>query len=427
MTGRIFIILLHFLAFVVLSSCTDNDAIESIHLSSNSERVYNASCQEDKISFTASCSWSASTDCEWITLRIEEGSGNFELPLYIQQNDGDAERQATLIITPERGKPVSVVIVQQLPDLNNRIAIDLPEYYGLGWGYDLTADIADISGIRGQVFDGQQLRKRYSEDAVMVDNSTMTRSQFARGETHTELQKSMSGKVTGEVNVKVASAKVSVEYSKQINESKDRIYVWWREMRMVSEAYFANDISVFDENVLGKCTTDEFRKTISKERDTPPAKIVEKYGTHLIIASSLGGKFDYYFTISQDVKESIENVITTINVKIFGFKKSSSVNHEKIWLDVKQDFYASYHVQGGGDAGKKLEKALKQCGELNEPMNDQTLFDNWYDCFSDSSTAKDEDLTMIAYEVIPIWKVIEVTNPIKGKQVKEYLRDKYLN
>jgi hypothetical protein len=60
-------------------------------------------------------------------------------------------------------------------------------------------------------------------------------------------------------------------------------------------------------------------------------------------------------------------------------------------------------------------------------MNDQTLFDNWYDCFSDSSTAKDEDLTMIAYEVIPIWKVIEVTNPIKGKQVKEYLRDKYLN
>ena len=163
-----------------MSSCTDNDAIESIHLSSNSERVYNASCQEDKISFTASCSWSASTDCEWITLRIEEGSGNFELPLYIQQNDGDAERQATLIITPERGKPVSVVIVQQLPDLNNRIAIDLPEYYGLGWGYDLTADIADISGIRGQVFDGQQLRKRYSEDAVMVDNSTMTRSQFAR-------------------------------------------------------------------------------------------------------------------------------------------------------------------------------------------------------------------------------------------------------
>lgn len=87
--------------------------------------------------------------------------------------------------------------------------------------------------------------------------------------------------------------------------------------------------------------------------------IVRKFGTHVVTSSNLGGKLDYYFTLSQDIKTEIEKVVTSINVKILFFKSSSTTVDEKTWTEIKKDFQGNFVVTGGGDSGTILNRQMK--------------------------------------------------------------------
>lgn len=384
--------------------------------------VCDARCQYQTIAFSTEEKWTLSSDADWITIRQKEGVGTTSSALYIQQNDERYERRATVSITTSSGKSQTVSIVQQLPDENGAM-IEFTKTFGLGWGYDLKEDLADVNGIRGQVFDIEALSNDYEDNVINVDNHTITKTQYAYGYSHQELETEMGTKVSASINLKVARATVSAEYSEQIKEQKDRLYIWWRDMRLVKKTYFSNDVNFNDKSVIDWCTTSAFRN--SCKNDTP-ADLVKKFGTHLIVVSDLGGKFDYYFTLSSDVKEKIESLVTTVSVKILGFKKNSTSVNEKTWTDVKRDFKGKFYVEGGGIYGTRLNNALNECISQGTPIADERLFDNWFNCFSNIANIDMANLTMVDFEVIPIWDIVSIRNSEKGKDVREYITKNYL-
>ena len=163
------------LLFCVTWSCSTSDENNiEVGLDSASEVVYDARCQTDTVRFTVSGHWRATVSDEWITLLQTEGNGSGVIPLYIQQNDSEQTRRATLTVQLEDERQLTVSFIQYVPDTNGSIIVDLPRTFGLGWGYDYSIDHADLEGLRGQVFDAAALHNDYGENAVMVDRSTLT-------------------------------------------------------------------------------------------------------------------------------------------------------------------------------------------------------------------------------------------------------------
>lgn len=404
-----------------LSACSDDDApTEIAGLLTETELSYNASCTIDtlKVSHPAGCK--ATTDAAWVTISYTPEGYPI---LYVEQNDEETSRQTTLrLASPEQSQELT--LHQDAGEENGSIAIDLPKHFGVGWGYDLKTDYADVAGVRGQVFNAAKLRSDFGANAIRYDNSTVTNMSFIQSISSENLMQEIGGKVTGSVDIKVASAKVSVEYGKQISEQKDRFYVWCRDLRGVRTAYFHNDIDIYDEDVVKWNTTSAFTNSVKKDS---PAEIVRKFGTHIVTSALLGGKLDYYFTVSTDVTTTVERVIATVSVKVLFFKRKTYTSvDEKTWTDIKQSFEGNFIVSGGGSVGVTLNNQLKQYAAKCEPLTDETLFDRWYACFESSSTAKDENLVMVDFQVAPIWDIIEAINPTKAAAVKSYVLNTYL-
>ncbi len=418
------------LLILVLVACSENgEQVFTPRLTSPEAVTYDARCQTDTICFTidggSDIHWTASTNGEWLTVEQNEGTGSGRLPVYIQQNDDEEQREATITITIADGphrQTVSVKCTQTAPSENGYTYIDLPKTFGLGWGYDMSADIADQSGLRGQVFDAAALRNDYGDGVIRADNSTHMKLYYATGNSHEEMQSNMSAKVAGSADIVVAKAKVSAEYSKQITEKIDRRYVWCRDLRVVKLAYFYN-LDYGAQNLVRYSTTQAFRNAV--KRDTP-AEIVRKFGTHVVTASYLGGKLDYYFTVSQSVKTEVERIITCINVKVLCFKKSWTNVDENVWTEMKSDFQSNYEVTGGGMAGETLNRQLHDRAAKGIPLESSELFNNWSARFENPNTVNPEDLAMIDFEVMPVWEIVEVIDPDKAADIEEYVMETYL-
>lgn len=412
--------LLLLLMLPALSACHDSNAPEEdIDYTDSTRLSYSAACQTDTLRFKASGKWAVESCPDWITPVKSTGSGDIILPLYLEQNDGGIDRSGEIVIQYSGDSSLKLQINQVSSDLNGNYLDTLPETFGLGWGYDITTDIADISGVKGQIFNSAELRKEFGKSVIRYENNATTQIIYTKAESTESLQRQMGGKVEAGVDVKVASARVSVAFEQQINEQIDRLYVWCRDFRQIKSAYLA-DVDIYDPEVLERCTTSDFRNCV---KNGTPAKIVKDYGTHLVKTSHLGGKLDYYFTVSSSVKETVEKMVTTINLKLLFFKKTATSVDEKLWTEIKKDFKGEFKVTGGGARGERLNQQLKEYASKGEPLLDQTLFDAWYSCFSNVSTAKQSDLAMVNFDVVPIWEIIEGLDEQKALQVKNYIKN----
>ena len=410
------------LGMIMTLACTRDDV--QVEVVSPLSLNYDAMCQRDSIVFTADCMWSVECDCDWITIENDNGYGDGTVSVYIQQNDGENDRVGFVTLHFKGGDDVTIPVRQDVSDLNSySVLVNLPMTFGVGWGYDYSVDHADIDGVRGQIIDEAKLDKITNRKSIISEPYTSTYTECYSEQSASQLIEKMSGKLSAGVDIKIASAKVSGTFSKQMSENKERLYVWYRDMRSVKKAHINAD--VFD--VAEHCLTHDFLAAIESVKNGGSVNdMIKKYGTHFIWNSTLGGKFDWYFTVSQQIKESAEKIVATITVKILFWKKTSTSVEEKIWKEVKKDFIANFEVTGGGNKGKVLNDALQISANRGEPISDPDLITKWQDCFVSSTSAKDNELTMIDFEVYPIWEIVECVDEAAAAKIEKYIVKEYL-
>ena len=403
-------------------ACTRNDV--QVEVVSPMSLSYDAMCQRDSIVFTADCEWSVESDCDWLTIENDCGYGDGTVSVYIQQNDGDNERTGCVTLHFKGRDDVRIPVCQDASDLNSySVFVNLPMTYGVGWGYDYSVDHADVEGIRGQIVDEAKLNKITGQKSLVTEVYARTYTESVSEQSASRLIEKMSGQLSAGVDIKIASAQVSGSFSKQMNENKNRLYVWYRDMRSVRKAYINADLT----SVTKNCLTNDFRNAVNNLKKGGSVKdFVKKYGTHFIWNSTLGGKFDWYFTVSQDIKESVEKIVTTVTVKLLFWKSSSTSVDEKAWAEIKKDFIAEFKVTGGGKTGEGLNAALQATASKGEPLSNPDLITMWQNCFVDPNTAKDDELTMIDFKVYPIWDIVKRVDKDVAKIVEDYILNEYL-
>ena len=403
-------------------ACTHDDV--QVEVVSPQTLIWDASCQRDSIVFNADCGWNVESDCDWLTIEVDNGYGNGVVPVYVQQNDGGIDRTGNIHLQFEDGTKVDISVCQEASDLNSYgVMVNLPMTYGVGWGYDYSVDHADIDGIRGQIVDEAKLNRITGNQALITEAYASNYTQCVSEQSSARLIEKVSGELSAGVDIKIASAKLSGSFSKQTTENVDRLYVWYRDMRSVRKAHMSADLS----DIAKNCLTNDFKKAIDALKNGGSVKdFVNKYGTHFIWNSTLGGKFDWYFTVNQDIKETAEKIVVTVTVKLLFWKKTSTSVDEKLWTEVKKDFIADFEVTGGGEKGKSLNDALKATASKGEPLSDPDLITRWQDCFVNPNTAKDDDLTMIDFKVYPIWNIVKKVDKDVAKKIEDYILNEYL-
>lgn len=410
------------LCIITTLACTRDDV--QVEVFSPQSLNWDASCQRDSIVFNADCGWSVESDCDWLTIEVENGYGNGVVPVYVQQNDGGIDRTGSILLLFEDGTKVDILVCQEASDLNSYgVLVNLPMTYGVGWGYDYSVDHADIDGIRGQIVDEAKLNKITGNQALITETFASNYTQCVSEQSSARLIEKVSGGLSAGVDIKIASAKLSGSFSKQTTENVDRLYVWYRDMRSVRKAHMNADLSYIAKN----CLTNDFKKAINALKKGDSVKdFVNKYGTHFIWNSTLGGKFDWYFTVNQDIKETAEKIVIMVTVKLLFWKKTSTSVDEKLWTEVKKDFIADFEVTGGGEKGNNLNNALKATACKGEPLSDPDLITRWQNCFMNPNTVKDDDLTMIDFKVYPIWDIVARVDKDVAKKIEDYILNEYL-
>jgi hypothetical protein len=416
---------IHFwvLGIIITTLACTHDEVQ-VEVVSPQSLNWDASCQRDSIVFSAGCGWRVESDCDWFTIEVDNGYGNGVIPVYVQQNDAGIDRTGRILLLFEDGTKVDILVCQEASDLNSYgVLVNLPMTYGVGWGYDYSVDHADIDGVRGQIVDEAKLNRITGNKALITEAYASTYTQCVSEQSSMRLIEKVSGSLSAGVDIKIASAKLSGSFSKQTAENVDRLYVWYRDMRSVRKAHMNVDLSVITKN----CLTNDFKNAITALKKGGSIKdFVNKYGTHFIWNSTLGGKFDWYFTVSQGVKETSEKIVTTVTVKLLFWKKTSTSVDEKLWTEVKTDFIAEFEVTGGGESGKILNDALKATACKGEPLSDPDLITSWQNCFANPNTAKDDDLTMIDFKVYPIWDIVRRVDKDVAKRIEDYILNEYL-
>jgi hypothetical protein len=370
------------------------------------------------------------SDAEWISVVDSIGDGAGQSQLYIEQNDEDGTRKGTVRLIANGGETQSVAITQE-PMENNGWSdvVDLPNNFGIGWGYDAKTDVADISGLRGQIFNAQSMKSSYGNQQIAtVENYSATSTTLISEESAEAMSQKVSVNIYGKVDLKVASAKIQAEFAKQIKENKSRVYVWYRDYRQVKLCNLTADIC--SKTSAPSSFTYSFKKSITDLANSKitAAEFVRRYGTHVVKRSSLGGKLDYYFTFSKDVKETVETVTLTVTVKVLGIKKSASTVKEKTWSDIKEDFIGNFRVSGGGKKGVELTNLFDTyCNKgIAMPDSKSGVIEEWQAVFSDVNGVQPEDLTLVDFYVVPIWDVVETKSAKAAEKLENYIKYEYL-
>lgn len=251
--------------------------------------------------------------------------------------------------------------------------------YCVGWGYDAKADVADASGLRGQVLDGSKIGSY-----VRLENDASNDMRLESGFSHTELEQKISKKVYLEADLFVASAKMEAQFSKQVSAVEDRRFVWCSDYKTVKTASISADFDMGDESNINSTVTAAFKNAVKNDS---PKELVQKFGTHIITVSTLGGKLNYYFSYSRKVTTEVETVIKTVQAKVLFVKKTWTSKDEQVWSEISESFKASYDISGGGSVGDELRRQLELSTSKGNEIQGNTLFDKWSEAFKNPQTA----------------------------------------
>ena len=434
----------------VLAGCSSDEEVlpaMPARLTSEASVRYDACCQRDTIRFEAQGTWTASVDADWVTLPqssahssvggdlqsvggdLQSVGGDLQsptrmLPLYIQQNDDNTLRVATVTITvggdSQSPTKLTVALSQRVAEDNSKTInpADAGLNYCVGWGYDAKADVADASGLRGQVLDGSKIGSY-----VRLENDASNDMRLESGFSHTELEQKIGAKVYLDANLFVASAKMEAQFSKQVSAVEDRRFVWCSDYKTVKTASISADLDLGNESSINGVVTAAFKNSV---RDDSPKELVQKFGTHIITVSTLGGKLNYYFSYSRKVTTEVETVIKTVQAKVLFVKKTWTSKDEKVWSEISESFKSSYDVSGGGAIGNELRRQLEQSAKKGNEIEDNTLFDKWSNVFKTPQTANLADLAMVDFKVMPIWEIVEPISKAKAEQIENYVKKDYL-
>ena len=277
---------------------------------------------EFTIDIAANGEWRIESDRRFLRPETKEGKGNATVTISVQENTSDDRKVGHLtIVFPGHEEQNKVITVEQEwygdPVDNAADVIETNNIiYAVGYSYDCTDEYASPNSVRKEIFDTRALIK----DGVLavntvqasLTNNTITGSSISE----------MTNQLAVKANVKGGFGKFKAEAnaSFDMNHTKNSNYEYastYLDLD-VRHASLNKDIEALKDDYM----TDDAWNAINgvpvknKRGITKVAyptsndglrKLVEEYGTHVVMESGLGGRVRYSMSVDiSDIKSSYD-------------------------------------------------------------------------------------------------------------------------
>ena len=383
----------------------------------------------------SNATWKASVDdaLGYVAFDDTTGIGSKTITLYTSTNRYDEDRTANLCITfpgyEESNRVIPLKQMGKFSDPENADQLTTGNHiYAVGYGYDTRDKWANPNSVKAEILRTSEMIRSGNISAGSVELSVET--DVVTGSSITELSNELnvSANVSGggwgfkgEAGTSFKMKDFSsnkYEYAiAYINFAKrsvktDRSAETLRSGYMTPEAYKEiNGINANGERADELCGYPSTESGFEK--------LINAYGTHLVIKAKLGGQIKYAMRMDvSQIKGSYDlNAYAKMNYKgIVDADASVSDDLKKSFENNKSSIHTTISVLGGDD------DTATNIAKLNKTDDVTQYFDSWME-----SLKKDENLALMDFDasdaMIPLYEMVDKAKyPERYEAMKQYMK-----
>ncbi|MEG2856197.1 MAC/perforin domain-containing protein [Bacteroides sp.] len=348
---------------------------------------------EQPIQIEANDDWTVECDGGWFYTIPEKGtSGTQKLLICVCTNVEDEIQPGKLIFHFKSGGQKVVELQQKVKD-DNAIVSEGSKRYGIGYGYDCGNEYAHPNAVLGEIFKIKLLDSlnviKANSGAASIEYSTITGNSIEDITSKLRTNAGVKGEYfgfKGEINASFDANSFNSEYSEFARHSGRFV---------LKSYYFGNSVDIFD--YINQAAQDAIDGTDKRKRyagDKGIKRLIENYGTHVIVKAYLGGRYDVSTTIKREKIEGDYDV----NVYAKAAYANSFVDAS---AEVTADQLASF--KKNKDACNTIIKTVG--GSTDAVINIQKNggIETWM-----TSLKVDENIALVDFgreSLIPIWEL----------------------
>lgn len=447
-----FLSLLAGITFLAFTSCSDDDAFKAeVEFPNETEEnlmTVDAWDSEYQLSIKSNGAWRIEKYDRFIKIEPAEGMGDATVTIAVEDNRREERRYGKIrfIFDGHEDMNRDIMLEQKYAgDYDDNASSKLDDsnrIYGVGYSFNASSgEYASASALKVEVFKTDSLIKagRLTQGPVQMRISTTQ----ATGSSIAELSNDLAVKANcgGGFGKFKAEADASFDQSLFKNSNYEYAYTYYNaamyeaKTEMGEEQYYEcmnADAFTAINGLPRTCKLGNLEYSIidyptpnSKADEESFGRLIDSYGTHVIIGAQLGGRVRHSMTVD------ISDINTSYDIKAFA---SASYN--------------GLFVSGGASVDEKFHQSLKdnqksvkselyvlggsiEAARALQAKTDKESLDAWL-----ASVDQNHMTLMAVTEVIPLWKlvvpatirvktadgeVVEIDGAARRKKLKEYM------
>ncbi|MGX8689145.1 MAG: MAC/perforin domain-containing protein [Bacteroidaceae bacterium] len=417
---KIFYLMAMAITAVSFTACMDDDNnyIADVNYpkeATGNEMLVEAYANEFTFDINTKGAWKVVSDRRFLHVRPNEGNGNATVTVSVEANQSDDRKlgNLTIVFPGHEGENKTFVIEQKFAGdyaENGADIIDTSDkIYAVGYSYDCTGEYASPNSVRKEVLDG----KAMIEDGVLAVNAVQASLTYntITGSSISEMTNSLSVKA----NVKGGFGKFKAEASASfdMNNIKNSNYEFastYFDLE-IRHASLSKDIETLKDDYMtddawnainGVPVTNKrgITKVSYPSTNEGFKKLIEEYGTHVIVEAGLGGRVRYCMSVD------ISKIESSYDIKAFAKASYAGIVTAEGSVDEK-------YKQSFKDNQKKLNIQLNVLGgdaALATKLGTEDGFNKanleaWI-----NSVTKNENMSLVSFSdksLVPIYELVE--------------------
>ena len=370
---------------------------------------------------TTNGEWRIEQDARFFSVEPESGSGPATVTLFLQTNNREERKTGhlTVVFPANEAKNQTVTIEQKWKGEMPAKADTLKKtnrIYGLGYGYNTLEQYANAKSVKAEIFDTQRL---VAMGKMGLSSPLNNREEMVvTGSSVSELTNKLAVKANVSGGFGKFKAEANSTFDMDYAQSSNYEYAIAYLNLVVGSAHFDFTFG----QLVGKYMTEEAYEDIngvtryySSSRANGLKNLVNDYGTHVIVNSTLGGRVKY------SVQVDITNITSAYDIGAFakaGYGSafvtgSASIDEEfkASFNNNKKSISTSIHVEGGDDS---LSKKLGSSGGFTEEN-----IEAWVQSVSE------DNMALVGFEsnsLVPLYELVDEDEyPERYQALKDYI------
>lgn len=361
-----------------------------------------------------------STDSDWLELQADTVSTDGVIELFASANTEMKSREANVKVSTKNGGENATCLVRQTglgeSDSNSSVA----DCFYIGWGYNIFNEYMSANSVCTPIIDHEKV-------SALANNTSLVQSvlrskdetEYITANTLYEMAELMTKQMTKtETNYKGSKKTVTRFESTGNFEAGNESYAYISLKRTVASSAIDFSMLQYQLDKGNDLFTEEFREAYNQVCQTPTDeklvdKVLEQFGTHLVISSELGGIMDLTVNFSRTIKGELNMRAEDFANYFFKCEPSDFTlpSGNVQGMNSKICLGETFKILGGSaSARQQIEKGIKS-GSSNGQIDSKAL-EVWLgslECHSLDNTASLNNLIPVSFTFVPVWTLFPKT------------------